>query len=81
MLFFKRILENVGFPVERVSKNRPFQSSKKPHFQSEAKYDAIDVKMIFNYDANKTHFRNKGFALSLVLKWPIWVQLSASLSR
>ena len=37
------------------------------------------MKMIFNYDANKTHFHNKGFALSLVLKmrffgtrkWPI----------
>ena len=37
------------------------------------------MKMIFNYDANKTHFYNKGFALSLVLKvkffgtrkWPI----------
>ena len=35
--------------------------------------------MIFNYDANKTHFHNKGFALNLVLKvsffgtrkWPI----------
>ena len=35
--------------------------------------------MSFNYDANKTHFHNKGFALSLVLKvklfgtrkWPI----------
>ena len=26
------------------------------------------MKMIFNYDANKTHFHNKGFALSLVLK-------------
>ena len=26
------------------------------------------MKMIFNYDANKTHFRNKGFALSLALK-------------
>ena len=51
----------------------PFPSSKKSHFQSEAK------KMIFNYDANKTHFHNKGFALSLVLKakffgtrkWPL----------
>ena len=30
--------------------------------------EAIDMKMIFNYDANKTHFHNKGFALSLVLK-------------
>ena len=37
------------------------------------------MKMIFNYDTNKTHFHNKGFALSLVLKvkffgtrkWPI----------
>ena len=60
-------------------KNRPFPSSKKSHFQSEAKCEAIDMKMIFNYDANKTHFHNKGFALSLVLKvrffgtrtWPI----------
>ena len=26
------------------------------------------MKMIFNYDANKTHFHNKGFTLSLVLK-------------
>ena len=59
--------------------NRPFPSSKKPHLQSEAKCEAIDVKMIFNYDANKTHFHNKGFALNLVLKvsffgtrkWPI----------
>ena len=58
---------------------RPFPSSKKSHFQSEAKCEAIDMKMIFNYDANKTHFHNKGFALSLVLrvrffgtrKWPI----------
>ena len=37
------------------------------------------MKMIFNYDANKIHFHNKGFALNLVLKvrffgtgkWPI----------
>ena len=37
------------------------------------------MKMIFSYYANKTHFHNKGFALSLVLKvrffgtrkWPI----------
>jgi len=59
--------------------NRPFPSSKRSHLQSEAKCEAIDMKMIFNYDANKTHFHNKGFALSLVLKvrffgtrkWPI----------
>ena len=60
-------------------RNRPFPSSKKSHLQGEAKCEAIDMKMIFNYDANKTHFHNKGFALSLVLKvrvfgtqkWPI----------
>ena len=59
--------------------NRPFPSSKKSHFQNEAKCEAIDMKMIFNYYANKTHFHNKGFALSLILKvrffgtrkWPI----------
>ena len=59
--------------------NRPFPSSKKSQFQSEAKCEATDMKMIVNYDASKTHFHNKGFALSLVLnvrllgtrKWPI----------
>ena len=43
------------------------------------------MEIIFNYDANKTHFHNTGFALSLVLKvtlfgtqkWPIvLIQLS-----
>ena len=66
--------------------NRPFPSSKKSHFQSEAKCEAIDMKMIFNYDANKTHFHNKGFALSLVLKvrffgtrkWPIGGRMMVS---
>ena len=62
-----------------VHNNRPFLSSKKSHFQNEAKCEAIDMKIIFNYYANKTHFHNEGFALSLVLKvrffgtrkWPI----------
>ena len=48
--------------------NRPFPSSKKSLSQSEAKCEAIDTKMILNYDANITHFHYKGFALSLVLK-------------
>ena len=48
---------------------RPFPSSKKTHFQSEAKCEAIDMKMSFNYDANKTHFHNKG-ALSIQPKIP-----------
>ena len=67
--------------------NRPFPSSKKSHFQSEAKCEAIDMKMIFNYDANKIH--NKGFALSLVLKvrffgtrkWPIFSLSQNSLRK
>ena len=64
--------------IKSRASNRPFPSSKKSHLQGEAKCEAIDMKMIFN-DANKTHFHNKGFALSLVLKvrvfgtqkWPI----------
>ena len=63
--------------------NRPFPSSKKFHFQNEAKCETFVVEMSFNYDANKTHFHNKGFALSLVLKvkffgtrkWPIVTML------
>ena len=59
--------------------NRPFPSFKKSHFPSEAKCEAIDMKISFNHDANKTYFHNKGFALSRVLKvrffgtrkWPI----------
>ena len=68
--------------------NRPFPSSKKSHFQSEAKCEAIDMKMIFNYDANKTHFHNKGFALNLVLKvrfgtrkWPIGMPNNEGMRR
>ena len=54
--------------AKRVT-NRPFPSCTKPLFQSEAKYEAIDVKMVFYFDADKmTHFHKRGFALSLVLK-------------
>ena len=59
----------VMLPIrQQPSDNRQFPCSKKSHFQSEAKCEAVDMKMIFNYAANKTHFHNKGFALSLVLK-------------
>ena len=47
---------------------RPFPSWSKPLFQSETKCAAIDMKMVFYSNANKTHFHMKGFALSLVLK-------------
>ena len=65
----------------KVNPNRPFPSSKKFHFQNEAKCETFVVEMSFNYDANKTHFHHKGFAHSLVLKvkrfgtrkWPICV--------
>ena len=68
----------------KMEYNRPFPSSKKSHLQGEAKCEAIDMKMIFNYDANKTHFHNKGFALSLVLKvrvfgtrkWPNLIKMA-----
>ena len=48
--------------------NRPFSSCLKPLFQSEAKYEAIDMEIIFFSHANKTRLHNEGFALSLVLK-------------
>ena len=48
--------------------NRPFLSCSKPLFHSEARYVAIDMKMMFYSHANKTRFYKKGFALNLVLK-------------
>ena len=45
----------------------PFPSCPKPLFQSEAKCEAIDGKVLFYSHANKP-FHKKGFALSLVLK-------------
>ena len=48
--------------------NSPFPSFLKPLFQSEAKCKAIDMKMIFYFRVNLTHFYKKGFALRLVLK-------------
>ena len=47
---------------------RPFPSYPNPLFQSEAKCEAIDMKMIFYSHANKTHFHKNGLALSLVFK-------------
>ena len=45
-----------------------FPCRPKPLFQSEARCEAIDVKMISYSLANKTHFHKKGFELSLLLK-------------
>ena len=54
--------------VPKCVPNRLFPICLKPLFQSEVKCEAIDMKMIFDYNANKTHLHNKGFSLSLVLK-------------
>ena len=59
--------------------NRPFPSSKKSHFQNEAKCETFVVKMSFICIIIKNHFHINGFALSLALKvrffgtrkWPI----------
>ena len=48
-----------------LTANRLFTSCPKPLFQSEANWEAIDMKMIF---IQKTCFHKKAFALSLVLK-------------
>ena len=62
--------------------NRPFPSSKKFHFQNEAKCEIFVVKMSFICIIIKNHFHINGFALSLALKvrffgtrkWPIEFQ-------
>ena len=59
--------------------NRPFPSSKKPHFQNEAKCETFVVKINFICIIIENHFHINGFALSLALKvrffgtrkWPI----------
>ena len=50
-----------------------------PHYESEAKCNVFDMKIIFHSYANKTNFHMKSFALSLAFivrfiatrKWPI----------
>ena len=62
-----------------MSQHRPFPSSKKSHFQNEAKCETFVVKMSFICIIIENHFHINGFALSLVLKvrffgtrkWPI----------
>ena len=57
----------------RYARNEPFSSCLKPLFQSEAKSEALDMKMNFYSQGHKTHFpHNKGFALSLTLTVSVW---------
>ena len=46
----------------------------KPLFQSEAKCEAIDMKMILYSHANKTHFHSFSNYISLVLKKRVFPQ-------
>ena len=78
-MFIKAILPKVhDFKI-----NRPFPSSKKSHFQNEAKCETFVVKMSFICIIIKNHFHINGFALSLALKvrffgtrkWPISVSV------
>ena len=41
-------------------------------FQSEAEFEAFDMKMTFYSHANKINFLKKGFALYLAWKWEFW---------
>ena len=60
----------MGLLIVFVFRNSPFLGCLKPPFQSEAKCEAINMKMFFFYShANIIHFhREKGFSFSLVLK-------------
>ena len=51
-----------------LSENRPFPSSKKSHFQNEAKCETFVVEMSFICIIIENHFHINGFALSLALK-------------
>ena len=67
--------------LARMQINRLFPSSKKSHFQNEAKCETFVVKMSFISMTIKNHFHINGFALNLALKvrlfgtrkWPICV--------
>ena len=48
--------------------NRPFPGSPRPLYQNEVRCSAFDMRMIFYFHANKTHFHKKGCALGLILK-------------
>ena len=60
--------------------NRPFPSCFEPHYESEAKRKVFVMKISLHSYVNKTNFRMKSFARSLVFivrftatrKWPIW---------
>ena len=46
-----------------IKVNKPFLSCLKPLFQSEAKCEAVDIEINFQYYSNKTHFQVLHLAL------------------
>ena len=77
LLLIERSRGTQKWPINSLY--RPFPSSKKSHFQNEAKCETFVVKMSFICIIIENHFHINGFALSLVLKvrffgtrkWPI----------
>ena len=76
----------IRISITEAPSNRPFPSSKKFHFQNEAKCETFVVKMSFICIIIKNHFHVNGFALSLALKvrffetrkWPISCTVTSS---
>ena len=58
----------MGLLIVCVFRNSPFSSCLKPLFQSEAKCEAIDMKMIVFFSWTKNSLHKKGFSFRLVLK-------------
>ena len=66
-------------PAHPLFSNGPFPISPGPLYQNEVNCSAFDMELIFHFQANKTHFHNKGCAPGLILKvrvfgtrkWPI----------
>ena len=77
----KFIAKPVSHTVELREDVERFPSSKKFHFQNEAKYETFVLEMSFICIIIKTHFHNKGFALSLVLKVKLFGTLKWSIDE
>ena len=64
--------EQISPPSLLCKENRPFPSSKNPHFQNEARCTTFLVKMSFNCMRMKNDFHIKGWAPTLVVKQRPW---------
>ena len=65
--------EQYIFPVLLFLFLQFWPTCSEPLFQSEAKNEDIDIKMIFNSRANKPHFHKKRFALSRFVVYAVFV--------